>query len=140
MTYSEVKNILQNIRGKKRRVKALRDYIRKEREALDGVSAVKYDNLAVKSSSDNGTEVRYIKSLDRLNDLEKHYDDLNEDIHNDENLIFRLMESLSPTEYEVILHRFLEGLTVNRTANVMYYQPDGIKDAQTRAIKKMSKN
>lgn len=140
MTYSEVKNILQNIRGKKRRVKALRDYIRKEREALDGVSAVKYDNLAVKSSSDNGTEVRYIKSLDRLNDLEKHYDDLNEDIHNDENLIFRLMESLSPTEYEVILHRFLEGLTVNRTANVMHYQPDGIKDAQTRAIKKMSKN
>lgn len=140
MTYLEVQNVLQNIRGKKRRVKAVGDYIRRAREELDGVSAVNYDKLVVKSAQDNGTEARYIKALDRLNDLEKHYDDLNEDIHNDENLIFRLMERLSPTEYEVILHRFLEGLTVNRTARVMHYQPDGIKDAQTRAIKKMSKN
>lgn len=139
MIYSEVQNMLQNIRGKKRRVEALGDYIRKVREELDGVSAVNYDKLVVKSAQDNGTEARYIKALDRLNDLEKHYEDLNEDIHNDENIIFRLMERLSPTEYEVILHRFLNGFSRVKTARLMNYSEDNVKHLQRQALKKMCK-
>lgn len=137
MTYSEIQNILQNIRGKKRRVETLRVYIRKEREEYDGVLAVNYNKLVVNSSQDNGTEARFIKSLDRLNDLEKHYDNLMEDIHNDENIIFRVMERLSPTEYEVIFNRFLNGFSRAKTARLMKYSIDNIKHLQQQAIKKM---
>ncbi len=139
MTYKEVQSLLQNLKGKKARLKAMQMYINKEREQLEGVSAVKYDKLIVKASQCNGTEARYIKSMDRLNDLENRYDDLMEDLHNDEKLIFRLMESLSPTEYEVILNRFLRGLSRLKTARIMNFSVDGIKDAQARAIKNMSR-
>ncbi len=139
MTYKEVQSLLQNLKGKKARLKAMQSYINKEREQLEGVSAVKYDKLVVKASQCNGTEARYIKCIDRLNDLVNRYDELTEDLHNDENSIFNLMQKLSPTEYEVILNRFLRGLTCTKTARIMGYSIDGIKDAQTRAIRKMSK-
>lgn len=140
MTYKEIQNILQNICGKKHRVDSLGVLIRKEREQLEGVSAVKYDKLTVKSSQDNGTETRYVKSMDRINDLERHYDDLMEDIHNDEKRIFHLMQKLSPTEYEVILNRFLNGFSRPKIARIMNYTVDGVKDIQSRAIRKMSKS
>lgn len=139
MTYKEVQNILQNIRGKKHRVDSLGALIRKEREQLEGVSAVKYDKLTVKSSQDNGTESRYVKSMDRINDLERHYDDLIHDVHNDEKMIFQLMEKLSPTEYEVILNRFLRGLSRVKTARLMNYSEDNVKHLQRQALKKMCK-
>lgn len=139
MTYEEVKSLLKNIRGKKSRLKALKSYIDEEMTLIEGVSAVSYDRVAVKTSQVNSTEGRYVKYLDRLKDLQSRFDALMDDMCREEDIINDLMERLSPTEYKVILNRFLRGLSVNKTARIMNYSVDGIYDIQERAIKKMSK-
>lgn len=120
--------------------KALQAYINKERALVGGVGAVNYDKVSVDSSSGNSTEERYIKEMDRLKDLQQRYDLLYDDLCQDEEKIFNLMKMLSPTEYEVILNRFLRGLTRVKTACLMNYSEDNIKHLQNQAIKKMSKN
>lgn len=139
MTYKEVHSLLKNFDGKKSRLKSMLSFITERRTLIEGVGAVNYDNVSVVSSPGNSTEERYIKELDRLKDLQQRYDLLYDDLCQDEERIFNLMRRLSPTEYEVILNRFLRGLSCTNTARVMSYSIDGIKDAQTRAIKKMSK-
>lgn len=140
MTYKEVQNLFKNLQGKKSRLQTLLLYINERRTLMDGVGAVNYDKVSVDSSPGNSTEERYIKEMDRLKDLQKHYELLYDDFCKDEELAFNLMRKLSPTEYEVILHRFLEGVSCQKTANLMHYSIDGLKDVQSRAIKKMSKN
>lgn len=140
MTYEEIKSMLKNIRGKKARLKSLQLYISEERALIEGVSAINYDKLTVKTSQGNGTEERYIKYLDRLKDLQDRFDALMDDMCKEEDIINDLMKALSPTEYEVILNRYFRGLSVSKTARIMNYSIDGIKDLQSRAIKKMSKN
>lgn len=139
MTYEEVKSLLKNIRGKKSRLKALKSYIDEEMTLIEGVSAVSYDRVAVKTSQGNSTEGRYVKYLDRLKDLQSRFDALMDDMCREEDIINDLMQRLSPTEYKVILNRFLRGLSVNKTARIMNYSVDGIYDILERAIKKMSK-
>ena len=139
MTYEEVKNLLKNIRGKKSRLKALKSYIDEERALIEGIGAVSYDKVAVKTSQNNSTEERYIKYLDRLKDLQNRFDVLMDDMCQEEDIINDLMKRLSPTEYEVILNRYLRGLSVNKTARIMNYSVDGIYDIQERSIKKMCK-
>lgn len=139
MTYGEVQNMLQNVKGKKSRLKALEGYIREEREFLEGLSAVRYDKVVVDSSPGNSNEERLVRYMDRLNDLQKRFDILMEDMNNEEKLIDTLMQKLTPTEYEVILNRYLRGLSRVKTARLMKFSVDGVKDIQARAIKKMSK-
>lgn len=139
MTYDEVKSLLKNICGKKARLKSVLSYITERRALILGVGAVNYGKVSVESSPGNSTEERYVKELDRLKDLQQRYDLLYDDLCHDEELVFILMQKLSPTEYEVILNRFLRGLSCAKTARVMSYSVDGIKDAQSRAIRKMSK-
>lgn len=140
MTYSEVQSLFKNLRGKKSRLETLLLYINGRRSLMDGVGAVNYDKVSVDSSPGNSTEERYIKEMDRLKDLQKHYDLLYDDFCKDEELAFNLMRKLSPTEYEVILHRFLEGMSRYKVAMSMNYSEDNIKYLQREAIKKMSKN
>lgn len=139
MTYEEVKNLLRNMRAKKARLETLLLYIKARRSLMDGVGAVNYDKVSVESSPGNSTEERYIKELDRLKDLQQRYDLLYDDLCQDEEKIFDLMQRLSPTEYEVILNRYLRGLSRYKTARLMNYSDEGIKTIQERAIKKMSK-
>ena len=140
MTYKEVQNLFKNLQGKKQRLETLLVYINGRRSLMDGVGAVNYDKVSVESSHSNNTEERYVKEMDRLKDLQKHYDLLYDDFCKDEELAFNLMRKLSPTEYEVILHRFLEGLSRYKTATLMNYSEDNIKYLQREAIKKMSKS
>lgn len=139
MTYGKVKNMLQNVKGKRSRLKALEGYIREERAFLEGISAVRYDKVTVDCSPGNSNEERFTRYMDRLNELEKRFDMLMEDMNNEEKLIDTLMQKLTPTEYEVILNRYLRGLSRAKTARLMKYSPDNIKYLQTQAIKKMSK-
>ncbi len=140
MTYEEVKALLHNIRSKKSRLKAIKIYIAEERALMDGIGALDYKNIKVLSSPRNNTEERYIRHLERINNLQKRFDILFEKMCAEEEVISTLMDKLSPTEYEVILNRYLRGLSRRATANLMGYSEDGLKDIQSRAIKKMSKN
>lgn len=140
MTYEEVKSLLKNIRGKQARLKAVLSYINERRALIESVGAVNYEKVSVKSSPGNSTEERYVREMDRLKDLQQRYDMLHEDLCKDEALIFELMKCLLPTEYEVVLHRYLKGLTVRKTANIMHYEDDTIRKICYRAIKKMAQN
>ena len=139
MTYEEVKNLLKNIRGKQARLKAVLSYINERRALIEGVGAVNYEKVSVKSSPGNSTEERYVREMDRLKDLQQRYDILHEDLCKDEELIFELLQRLSPTEYEVVMNRYLRGLTIRQTAKLMNYQEDSIKQICRRAIQKMIK-
>lgn len=138
MTYEEVKSLLKNLRGKKSRLESLQLYINERLALIDGVGAVNYNKVKIDSSPGNSTEERYIKEIDRLKDLQQRYDLLYEDFCKNEELIFDLMQKLSPTEYEVILNRYLRGLSIRRVSQIMKYSIDGIKDIQARAFEKMS--
>lgn len=140
MTYEEVKSLFKNIHGKQARLEAMLTYINDRLALMQGVGAVNYDRVTVNSSPGNSTEERYIREIDRLKELQKRYDILHEDMCNDEKLIFDLMQLLSPTEYEVILNRYLRGLGAKKVAKLMGYSLDGLYDIQARAIKKMCKS
>ena len=140
MTYDEVKTLLHNIKSKKSRLKAIKIYIAEERALMDGIGALDYESSKVVSSPQNSTEERYARHLERINNLQKRFDALFGEMCAEEEIVAKLMEKLSATEYEVILNRYLRGLSVRKTANLMNYSEDGLKDIQSRAIKKMSKN
>ena len=139
MTYEEVKSLFKNIRGKKARLKAMLSYINERRTLIEGVGAVNYDKVAVNSSPGNSIEERYIREMDRLKALQERYDVLHEDLCKDEDLIFNLMQKLDPVEYEVVLNRYLQGLSRRKVADLMGFTEDGIKTIQRRALKKMCK-
>lgn len=139
MTYEEVKNLLKNIRGKQARLKAVLSYIIERRALIEGVGAVNYDKVSVKSSPGNSTEERYVREMDRLKDLQQRYDVLHEDLCKDDELIFELMKALDAEEYEVILNRYLRGLSPRKTAKLMNYSEEWVYLTQRTAIEKMSK-
>ena len=139
MTGEEIKNLLRTVRSKKSRLKALRAYIDEERALIEGVGAVEYDSRGVVSSVQNETEKRYVRHLSRLNQLEERFDILFDEMCAEEDRLCELMQGLSPTEYEVILNLYLRGLPRRKTARIMGYTEDGIKDIRKRFIKKMSK-
>lgn len=140
MTYEEIKNKLRNLQSKKNCLCSLLAYIDERRMQVTGLSAVNYEKLVVENSPGNCSEDRYIKFIDWLNDLQERYEALIEDMRREEEQLNQLMQKLTPTEYEVILNRFFRGLSVAKTARIMNYSIDGVKDAQSRAIKKMSEN
>lgn len=48
------------------------------------------------------------------------------------------MKPLPPTEWTVILNRFFRGMSMKRTAEVMEFTVNWVKDIQADAIKQMS--
>ncbi len=139
MTYKEIMSKLKNFQSKKSRLKSLRAYIDDEKATMPDAGAVAYDKVVVDSSPRNSIETRYAVYFDRINALEERYAALMRDMSEDEEMLNTLMLKLTPTEYEVILNRFMRGLSRAKTARIMKYSPDGLKDIQQRAIKKMSK-
>lgn len=139
MTVDEVKELLKNLRSKKRRLMALQEYIASERSLLLTVSNLDNSSTPVKTSQVNGVEKRYVSHIDRIRKWEMIYDDLFTEMCKDEDKLASAMQNLSPTEYEVILNRYLLGLSRKKAADLMNYTEDGIKSATYRAIKKMTK-
>lgn len=140
MTYDEIKNLLKNVRSKKSRLLAMQAYIEEERQLIMGVTSPQLGGLGVKHSQENGTEQRMMKYLERYSKWKDRYDELFEEMCTEEDKLCEMMQKLSPKEYEVILNRYLKGLTVRKTANIMHYEEDTIRQICYRAVKKMEKS
>ena len=140
MTVEEVKSLLKSVKSKKSRLLALQQYIAEERSLMSGVNAVDYAKTPVQGSGGNAQEERYIKHADRIARVEAVYDKLFEDMCAEEDELGRRMERLNPTEYEVILNRYMRGESVAKTAQLMGYERDSIYPIQRRAVRKMAKD
>ena len=140
MTYEEVKNLLRSVRGKKSRLSALQSYIIEERALMQSVSAMQYQtDVGVVSSTQNNVETRYAKHLDRIKKWQTIYDKLFDEMCEEEDRLAEMMKRLTPEEYEVILNRYLKGVSRRKTADLMGFTEDGLKTITRRALKKMSK-
>ena len=138
MTYDEVKNLLQGLPGKKKRLAHLREFIDEELAEIVSISSAQYEGPRVASSgAQNGTEERYIKHMDRIREYEKTYDELFAELNKDEKNLMRLMEALTPIEYDVILNRYFRGKSRRDVAVLMHYEEEWIKSLQRSAIEKM---
>lgn len=138
MTYEEVKNLLKSVRSKKSRLLAMQAYIAEERQLMLGVAAPQFDGVSVVHSQENGPEERITKFIDRLNKWNERYDKLFGEMCEEEDKLADMMQRLSPVEYEVILNRYLKGQSIRKTANLMNYQEDSIRQICYRAVKKMA--
>lgn len=140
MTPDDIKKLLKSVRAKKSRLIALQEYISEELALMSGVGAVDYSKIPVQGSGGNGTEERYAKHADRLARIQSVYDELFDEMCAEEDELVRRMEALDPTEYEVVLNRYMRGISVRKTADIMGYSEDGIYRVQQRAFKKLSEN
>lgn len=138
MTEDEVKKLLKSVRAKQSRLLAMQRYINEQLALMGGVRAVDYSAAPVQGSGDNQTEARYIKHSDHLQKIQSIYDKLFDEMCAEEDDLAERMQALSPTEYEVILNRYMRGISVRKTADLMSYSEDGIYRVQQRAFKKMS--
>lgn len=139
MTYDEIKNLLEDVRKKKAQLVVIEAYMEEERDKMKGLSSLKYDNVSVVHSQMNGTEERMVKCLDRYKKWEERHDKLFEEMCAEEDLLCIMMQILSPTEYEILLNLYMKGLSIKKTAKLMHFEYDSIRQACYRAIKKMVK-
>lgn len=140
MTYDEIKCLLKSVRSKKSRLLALQSYINEERQLMLGVTSPQFDGVVITHSKSNVTEERMAKYIDRYNKWKELYDQLFDEMCTEEDKLAEMMKILSPKEYEVILNRYLKGLTVRKTASIMHYEEDTIRQICYRAVKKMTQN
>ena len=139
MSVDAVKCLLRNLKAKKSRLLALQNYINECYALMSGVSAVDYSKTPTRGNAANATENRYISHADHLARIQKMYDELFDAMCAEEDKLAECMHTLSPTEYEVILNRYMRGISVRKTANIMGYSEEGIFKIQQKAFKKISK-
>ena len=137
MTYEEVRELLKSVRSKKSRLLAMQEYIAEARQLMLGVTTPQFGSVVVMHSQENGTEKRMMKYLERYSNLKDRYDKLFEEMCAEEDQLCAMMQNLSPEEHEVILNRYLRGLSVRKTAKIMNYSEDWVYVTQRSAIKKM---
>lgn len=141
MTTEAVKRKLKSVRNLKVRLMALQQQIDELADEISGVGAVDYSKIKVKSSQWNATESRYVKSVDRIMELQQEYETLFDDLCAVEDDLGEMMKRLNPSEYEVIFERYIKGIrpvSIRHVADKFGYTDDGIKTLQKRAFKKMA--
>lgn len=141
MTVEKVKRKLKSVRSLKVRLLALQSRIKELEEEIDGVEAVDYSKLKIKSSAGNSVERRYVQRADRLKALQEEYESIFDELCAVEDDLGERMKRLNPTEYEVINMRYIQGLyptSIKRTGDKLGYEPESVKKIQQRAFKKMS--
>lgn len=138
MTREEVKELLKSVRAKKSRLLALQEYINEYRALMSGKGGGGNTSERVSVSTGNSVEERYVKCIDRITHLQNIYDNLFDEMCREEDQLAELMQHLSPTEYEVILNRYLRGIPRKKCAEIMNYSEEGICRIQQRAFKKMA--
>lgn len=140
MTVEQVKRKLKSVRSLKVRLLALQTRIKELEEEIDGVEAVDYSKLKIKSSAGNSVERRYVQRGDRLKALQKEYEDIFDELCAVEDDLGKRMQRLNPTEYEVINLRYIKGLypmRIRKVADKLGYTYETIQKIQQRAFKKM---
>ena len=145
MTVDKVKRKLKSVRNLKVRLMALQQRINELEQEMDGVSAVNYGKVKVKTSQGNSVEDRYIKRADRLNELQDQYNAIFDDLCAAEDELGERMKRLNPTEYKIIYERYIHGVYPVSIRNMAHklgqgYSVDMVKKAQQRAFKKMAED
>ncbi len=106
MTYSELKKKLEELRGKKRRLKQVEMQIAEEKASIDGVQAVNYEGVAVQGGTSNPIQQRYIEHMERLcadrNRVMSELFDL-------EDLLSDHMKDLNAMEQNMLTDRYMNG-------------------------------
>lgn len=106
MTYGELKKKLEELRGKKRRLKQLEMQIAEEKASIDGIQAVNYESVAVQGGTSNPIQQRYIEHMERLcADRNKVLDE----VFALEDFLAEHMKDLSPIEQSMLIDRYMNG-------------------------------
>ena len=106
MTYGELKNKLEELRGKKRRLKQLEMQIAEEQASLDGIKAVNYESQSVQGGTSNTVQLRYIEHMERLCADRKQ---VLEDVFALEDFVAEHIKDLSSLEQSMLIDRYMNG-------------------------------
>ena len=106
MTYGELKKKLEELRGKKRRLKQLEMQIAEEKASIDGVQAVNYERASVQGGTSSPIQQRYIEHMERLcADRNKVLDE----VFALEDFLADHMEDLEEVERNMLTDRYMNG-------------------------------
>ncbi len=106
MTYGELKKKLEELRGKKRRLRQIEMQIAEEQASIDGVQALNYENSVVQGGTSNPIQLRYIEHMERLcADRNRVMAELFEL----EDLLSDHMKDLDSIEQNMLMDRYMNG-------------------------------
>ena len=132
MTEQEIHNSLKLLKAKRKEVLELQEQIATEATYVQSSS---WSSPKITSGTFITPQERYLEHTERLSkklgQVLAEYEDLHYKMLN-------LMDRLPPTPWTVILNRFFSGMSMKRTAEVMGFSVNWVKDIQAEAIQQMS--
>lgn len=137
MTFEEIKKILNEYKGLKRRLKSEGLRLAELRSMLTGMRATDYSRERISGGSKDNTYTENI--LDRISCLEERLNGLMSRIFEIEDIISDNMDNLTQTEQAMIIDRYMNGWNwakICKNYNYADRQPYRIVE---NALKKMSK-
>ena len=138
MTYQEVHTLCKRVSELHKRLRLIALDIKVAQLEMSGVTAIQFDHIPVRRSSQNYVKERYIRQLSKIERMRKLFDRILEELTPKEERLFDLMDKLDAAKYELILHRFFGGLSVKETCKKMGYKEEGLKNLQRAAIALMA--
>ncbi len=106
MTYNELKNKLEELRGKKRLFKQLEMQISEEKAAMDGIKAVNYENGAVRGVGGIAVQQRFVEHMENLCAVRNR---VLSEMFEIEEFISAPIKELSVTEQNMLVDRYVNG-------------------------------
>ena len=111
MTYGDLKKKLEELRGKKRRLKQLEMQIAEEQASIDGIQAVNYESASVQGGTKNPIQQRYIEHMERLRaDRNKVLDE----VFALEDFLAAHMKELDEMEQNMLTDRYMNGMSLRK--------------------------
>ncbi len=132
MTEQEIHNSLKLLKSQRKEILELKEQIA---EAATYINSSSWSSPKVTGGTFITPQERYLERTERLN---KQFDKALDEYGELANIILDIMKPLPPTEWTVILNRFFRGMSMKRTAEVMEFTVNWVKDIQADAIKQMS--
>ena len=132
MTEQEILIELKLLKAHRKKILELKEQIAAE---AANIASPSWTTPKVKGGTFISPQERYLERTERLNKELDHVFAEYEDLHYK---MLNLMERLPPVEWTVILDRFFREMSMKRTAEVMEFTVNWVKDIQKFAIKLMS--
>lgn len=138
MTEIEVRHWLNRAFYADKKAKALGMLVRQCRERAEGLSRAQEGNDKGKSdSASNGTE----SALMKLAEMERKAETQKAEAVNVSAEIQEAIAKLQDDDLEtVLIHRYILFHTIERTAELLHYDPKTVKRKTSAAVEKMSQN
>lgn len=137
MTFEEIKKLLKEYIGYKRRLKSEQLRVSELRSSITSLKAVDYGKECVKGSPNQSS---YLESvLDRISVLEEGVNELMKKVFEIEDLIAVNMENLTPIEQAMIIDRYMHGYSWKKICREYHYAEREPFYIVEKAIKKMAK-